>query len=61
MDVLLKAGGDPNIARDVSGIVELNGSFVYQVCPWLNVFENDYHILCSDVGGRCCYVSVGLC
>ena len=41
VDVLLKAGGDPNIACDVSGIVELNGSFVYQVCPWLHVFEND--------------------
>ena len=41
VDVLLKAGGDPNIAMNVSGIFELNGSFVYQACPWLHVFEND--------------------
>ena len=38
VDVLLKAGGDPNIADEVSGIVKLNGSFVYQVCSWLHVF-----------------------
>ena len=41
MDVLLEAGGDPNIADEVSGTVELNGSFVHEVCPWLHVFEND--------------------
>ena len=38
VDVLLKAGGDPNIADEVSGLVQLNGSFVYQVCSWLHVF-----------------------
>ena len=41
VDDLLKAGGDPNIAYEVSGIVKLNGSLVYQVCPLLHVFEND--------------------
>ena len=34
--VLLKAGGDPNIAMNVSGIVELNGSSLCQVCPLLH-------------------------
>ena len=42
VDVLLKAGGDPNIARDVSGIVELNGSFVYHGYMCLRTIIDGY-------------------